>query len=151
MADNGKPQDGPIMCVPIVGAEQYLIADGNVAFILKAADGEQLAIRFAVTGLGQFRQMIWDAMVDAEQAKQPAGMFAFKTPQSYQVGHSDEFRNHVLLAFDPGSPGSANFMLADETALHMCEKIGEDVRRRNAPLAGGLALPVRRIIMPNGG
>ncbi len=147
MAENGNDV---LMCVPITGAEKYLIVGEDVAFVFNAADGEQLAIRLKTAGLGQLRTMVWDAMVDAEAQRMPAGTFAFKVPQSFQVGHSDNYRNHVVLSFDSGSPGSANFMIEDNTAIRMCQMIGENIGKRNAALRNGIATPRKGLILPGG-
>jgi hypothetical protein len=141
----------PIPCVPIARGVRYQVVGNDTVFFLQSTHGDELALRIPSAGLHGLRAMVHDAINDAEQAAQPPAMIAFKYPQSFSVGHSDQVRNHVALCFDQGAPGAVTFMLADETATNLIRQIAADMggRKRKTDLRNGIAVPAGpKLILP---
>lgn len=126
------------------GLATSISTDGTTAMLVFAVDGGgKVALTMPTDGLRALRTMANDAMVASGKR---AGNQTFKRPQAFQVGHSDQVRNHVAIWFDPNTQDESVYLVADQDALRLCQSIGHDIGSRNAALA--IAKP--RLILPGG-
>lgn len=108
--------------------------DGATAMmVFKIADGTRFAITVPVAGLAAFRTMVNDVCDDADRAKLHRGMAQMKRPRTFEVGHTDQIRGHVVLSIDPQSASEEIFVWPDEAGLQMADMLQKDIFGRMTP------------------
>jgi hypothetical protein len=140
--------------------------DGTTALLmLETEDGDSLALAIPAGALRLIRALVNDAMIGAARIGLSLGNPPYKSPSTigvgtftepeneyprrgarFQIGSSDHKRNHVAIIFDGGTPSEVVYFLADQDALQLCARVGQNIASRNP----ALTMPQKRIILPGG-
>lgn len=139
MVDN--PKQTPNAQVPVIHitrARRTAISEdgktGMIEFECNAPGGTALvAIAIDVGGLAGVRGIVDAVCRQARSKGLGIGATPLRYPKAFEVGHSDEVRNHVALRFDPNSEFEEMLMLPDPMGVALCDMIEKDIFGRMTP------------------
>lgn len=127
--------------------------DGSDCMIvLDQSDDDKFALTFPTRALKQIQASIGRLIEIAEQRDLQPGTAPIQKPGSFQIGHTDQIRGHVIVNFDPGTPNEKIFAILDADAVRMCQNIqGNVLARSSRPPSQRIVPPRTKLILPPSG
>jgi hypothetical protein len=136
-----------------VGVSHGISTDGTQAlFVFEDTDGKRVMFRIDVGKVKRIGSMIHDVVLALENRGADPGNVLLKSPtRPPLIGHSDQFRGHVVFGLEVGTEAETVFLFRDDLALQIAKNIEHEVVSRTSPQQRALMTSgMRRIILPPG-
>ncbi len=141
-------------CHELAKVVSYGISTDNTQAMLvfEDADRKRATVHMSVDRVKRL-QSIFHEMAQALEKRgiDPGNVLIKRPTREPLVGHSDQFRGHVILGLEVGTQDEDVYALPDQMALQTAKHIEHEVISRTSPQQRAMMTAgMRRIIMPPG-